>query len=218
MNLCLLLFALLAADWRADFPVDKRDLGPTGRNEYFILEPGYKLHFVGGKTRMTMTVLNETKTIDGVETRVVEDREEVKGKLTEVTRDYYAIDRKTGDVYYFGEDVDIYKNGKLKSHGGSWLSGVNGARFGLMMPAKPVAGDRFQQEVAPKNKAMDRSEVIAVNEKVTTPAGVFEKCVHMKDSSRLEAAADHKYYAPGVGLVKDAELELVKIEPPPSTR
>ena len=195
MKLCLILLALLAADWRSSFAVDKRDLGPTGRNDYFILDPGYKLHFAAGKTRVTMTVLNETKTIDGVETRVVEDREEVNGKLTEVTRDYYAIDRKTGDVYYFGEDVDDYKNGKLKDHKGSWQSGVNGAKFGLMMPAKPVAGDRFQQEIAPKNKAVDRSEVIAINEKVTTPAGVFERCVHMKDSSRLEAAADHKFSA-----------------------
>ncbi len=203
---------LLAADWRISVAVDKRDLGPTGRNAYFILEPGYKLHLAHGKTRAVMTVLAETKTIDGVQTRVVEDREEVDGKLAEVTRDYYAVDRKTGDVYYFGEEVDVYKNGKLKGHGGSWLSGVKGAKFGLMMPAKPVAGDRFQQEMAPKNKAMDRSEVVSVNERVQTPAGVFENCVHMKDSSRLEAATDHKYYAPGVGLIKDGDLVLVKIE------
>ena len=211
MNISFVLLALLAAEWRSSFPVDRKDLGPTGRNPYFILEPGYKLHFAHGKTRMVMSVLSETKMIDGVETRVIEDREEVNGKLSEITRDYYAIDRKTGDVYYFGEDVDVYKNGQLKGHRGSWLSGVNGAKFGLMMPAKPVAGDRFQQELAPKNKAVDRSEVIALNEKVSTPAGVFENCVHMKDSSRLEAAADHKFYAPGVGLIKDGELELVKI-------
>jgi len=208
----LLLMAFLAADWRSAFDVSKRDLGPTGRNGYFILEPGYKLHFKGGKTSMIMTVLNETKMIDGVETRVVEDREWENGKLAEVTRDYYAIDRKTGDVYYFGEDVDVYKNGKVASHKGSWLSGIKGAQFGLYMPAKPVVGDRFQQEVAPRNKAVDRSEVIAIGETVKTPAGTFEKCVHMKDSSRLEPTADHKFYAPGVGLLKDAELELVKIE------
>lgn len=75
---------------------------------------------------------------------MIEDRAEVNGKLSEVTRDYYAVDRKTG--------------------------GVNGAKFGLIMPAKPVAGDCFQQELAPKNKAVDRSEVIALNKKVSTPA------------------------------------------------
>ncbi len=203
---------MFAADWRASFPVDKRDLGPTGRNPYFILEPGYKLHFAHGEERSVVSVLAETKMIDGVETRVVEDREWKKDKLAEVTRDYYAIDRKTSDVYYFGEDVDVYKSGKVSGHKGSWLSGVNGAKFGLMMPGKPVAGDRFHQELAPKRKAVDRSEIIAVNEKVTTPAGRFENCVHTKDSSTMDPTVDHKFYAPGVGLVKDAELELVRIE------
>lgn len=45
-----------------------------------------------------------------------------------------------------------------------------------------------------------------------TSCGVFENSVHMKDSNRLEAAADHKSYATGAGLVKAAELVLVKIE------
>ena len=71
----------------------------------------------------------------------------------------------------------------------------------------------FRVKLAPKNKAVDRSEVIAVSEKVSTPAGVFENCVHtLKDRSRLEAAADHKFHAPGVELVKDGDLLLVKVE------
>lgn len=58
------------------------------------------------------TVLNETKMVDGVETRVIEDRETKNGQLIELPRDYYAIDSAKNDVYYFGEDVDVYKNGK----------------------------------------------------------------------------------------------------------
>jgi uncharacterized membrane protein YkoI/uncharacterized Fe-S cluster protein YjdI len=201
-----------AGQWRSEFKVDKKNLGTAGSNPYFILEPGYKLHFVGGATRMTMTVLPETKMVDGVETRVVVDREEVNGKPTEITRDYYAIDKVTGDVYYFGEDVDVYKGGKIVSHEGAWLSGVDGAKFGLMIPGKPIAGDRFFQERAPKQKAMDRSEVVSTSEKMTTPAGAYEKCLHAIDSSAVEKGTAHKWYAPGVGLVKDGKLALVKIE------
>jgi hypothetical protein len=201
-----------AGEWRSEFTVDTRNLGPVGSNPYFILEPGYKLHFVGGATRMTMTVLGETKMIDGVETRVVEEREEVNGKLTEVTRDYYAIDKTTGDVYYFGEDVDIYKGGKIVSHEGSWLSGVDGAKFGLMIPGKPVVGDRFYQERAEKQRAMDRAEVVSISDSITTPAGSFKQCLHIKESSPFEKTTTHKWYAPGVGLVKDGKLVLVKIE------
>jgi hypothetical protein len=202
----------MAAEWRSVFTVDTKNLGTVGSNPYFILEPGYKLHFAGGATRMTMTVLPETKMVDGVETRVVEDREEEKGVPTEITRDYYAIDRTTGDVYYFGEDVDVYKSGRIVSHEGAWLSGVDGAKFGLMIPGKPVVGDRFFQERASKQRAMDRSEVVSTSEKIATPAGVYEKCLHMKDSSALEKGTTHKWYAPGVGLVKDGKLLLVKIE------
>jgi hypothetical protein len=202
-----------AAEWRSDFTaVDKRNLGTEGSNAYFILEPGYKLHFVSGSTRMTMTVLQETKLVDGVQTRVVEDREEKNGKPTEITRDYYAIDKVTGDVYYFGEDVDVYKGGKIAGHDGAWLSGVDGAKFGLMIPGKPVAGSRFFQERAEKQKAMDRSELLSTSGKVATPAGVYEKCLHFKDSSAVEKGTTHKWYAPGVGLVKDGSLALVKIE------
>ncbi|MEJ7638178.1 MAG: PepSY-like domain-containing protein, partial [Singulisphaera sp.] len=55
-------------EWTADFASEKADLVSTGRNPYFVLEPGYQLVFEGGKDRLTITVLDETKTIDGVET------------------------------------------------------------------------------------------------------------------------------------------------------
>jgi hypothetical protein len=199
----------LGAGWRSDFPVDPNLLGPSGSNPYFILTPGHTLHFTEGSTRRTVTVLAETAIIDGVECRVVEDREVKNGKPVEVTRDYFAVDRVSGDVYYFGEDVDIYKGGKVVSHKGSWRSGVGDARYGLMMPGSLRVGDRFMQERAPKQKALDRSEVIAMGEKVVTPAGTFE-CVRLRDSSAIEKGGDYKWYAPGVGLVKEGKAVLVK--------
>lgn len=199
----------LAAEWRSDFPVDPNNLGTAGNNPYFVLTPGHTLHFVEGSVRRTMTVLSQTVTIDGIECRVVEDREEKKGKPVEITRDFYAIDRVTGDVYYFGEDVDLYKGGKVVSHKGSWRSGVGDAKFGLMMPGTIRVGDRFMQERAPKQGALDRSEVLGTGEKVVTPAGTFE-CVRLRDSSAIERGSDEKWYAPGVGLVKDGKAVLVK--------
>jgi hypothetical protein len=98
-----------------------------GSNPYFPLTPGYRLSYKHGAEEDTLTVLNEVKPIDG-ETRVVEDRETKNGQIVELMRDYYAIDFATNDVYYFGEDVDVCKNGKVLSHEGSWLSGMKGAR------------------------------------------------------------------------------------------
>ena len=198
--------------WRAHFPVDKTALSATGSNLYFVLRPGLRLHYEHGKNTLTTTVLSETKVIDGVETRVVEDRETKNGRLAEVTRDYYAIDRNTHDVYYFGEDVDTYKNGKLVGHEGAWLAGVKGARFGLMMPGAIQIGLKFYQELAP-GVGMDRAEVVGMGETVTTPAGTFKNCIQTRETSALQKGmADHKWYAPGVGMVKEGEFVLVRVE------
>jgi hypothetical protein len=202
-----------ASEFKSTFEVDKANLTDMGVNPYFILEPGYRLHLAGGGATLTVAVLNETKLVDGVETRVVEEREEKAGQPLEISRNYYAIDKKTNDVYYFGEDVDEFTDGKISSHGGSWVSGVKGAKFGLMMPGKPKQGDKFQQEVAPK-VAMDRCEITAVDEELKTPAGTFKTCVRTRDGSAIESGVSEKIYASGVGLVKDDEFVLVKIEKP----
>ncbi|MCX5683650.1 MAG: hypothetical protein NT049_08200 [Planctomycetota bacterium] len=212
-----------AADAQADasapkfqdaFKVDKAKLSDTGAGTYFILVPGYKLTLQDGKDTLVITVLDETKTVDGVKCRIVEERETKDGKLEEVSRNYFAIDKATGDAYYFGEDVDMYgKDGKITNHEGSWLSGVDGARFGMLVPGKPMVGARYQQEVAPK-AAMDRAEVVSITETVKVPAGTFTGCLKTKESSGLESGVEEKLYAPEVGLLKDGGFELAKIEKP----
>lgn len=206
--------------WCESFSPDKADLSDTGKNPYFLLWPGYRLFLSDGKETLVISVLNETKTVDGVKTRVVEERETKGGKLVEVSRNYFAISQTTGDVYYFGEDVDIYKGGKIASHEGSWRAGENGARFGLMMPGTPSVGDRYYQEVVP-NIAMDRAEVISRSEAVTTPAKSFENCLRTRESSGLKRDAkdiSEKLYAPGVGLIKDGKFVLTGVDCPLCSR
>ena len=202
------------------FDIDRADLASTGRNLYFVLEPGFQLVLEGkegGKTVVvTITVLNETKLVDGAETRVVEEKETANGRVTEISRNYFAISRKTGDVFYFGEDVDDYENGQVVGHGGAWLSGVSGARFGLMMPGRPVLGARYHQEVAP-GVAMDRARIVSLTERLETPAGRFEKCLRTEETSSLEHGKAYKQYAPGIGLILDGKLKLMRygrVEPP----
>jgi hypothetical protein len=150
------------------FTVDKAELASTGTNRFFFLAPGFQAVFEGtegGKrTVLTISVLNETRQVNGVETRIVEERESVNGQLVEISRNYFAISRRTSDVFYFGEAVDIYKNGQVTSHEGAWESGVAGAHFGLAMPGTPLLGARYYQELAPK-VAMDRAEVLSLSEK-----------------------------------------------------
>ena len=201
-------------NWQQTFAVSPADLTSVGENPYFVLKPGYQLTLEGkegGKTvRLVISVLDETKTIGSIEARVVEERETENGALVEVSRNYLAIHKTTKDVYYLGEDVDIYKNGKVTDHEGAWLHGVNGAKLGLIMPASPVVGQRYYQEVAPK-VAMDRAEIISMSARLVTPAGMFERCLETEESTPLEGGKERKLYAPGVGLIKDGTLQLVSV-------
>ena len=207
----LMLAACVRTDlWTAEFPIARGELAPTGRNPYFILEPGYSLVLEGGGEQLTVTVLNETRMVDGVETRVVEERETKNGKLVEVSRNFFAISKRTNDVFYFGEEVDMYKDGQVVSHAGSWLSGVSGAKFGLMMPGTVSLNARYYQEVA-SGVAMDRATIVSVSDTVKTPAGEFTNCIKVQETTPLEPLiTEYKYYAPGIGLVQDGPLQLVK--------
>ncbi len=199
-----------AGRWTSEFVVAREDWASEGRNPFFVLEPGYQLVLENGNERLAITVLDETRVIDGVTTRVVEERESSGGKVTEVSRNYFAISRRTGSVYYFGEDVEMPGKGDPKEQLGSWLAGAKGARFGLMMPGEPLLGARYYQEYAPR-AAMDRAEVISVNGRITTPAGDFGKCLIIEESTPLEPGVkERKYYARGIGLVADGRLRLVR--------
>lgn len=197
-------------EFQSTFAVAPGDWSPTGRNDYFVLEPGYRLVFENArkKERLVITVLDETKLVDGVETRVVEERETQDGKLEEVSRNYFAISKSTHDVYYFGEDVDMYEDDKIESHEGSWLSGVGGAKFGLMLPGKPVLGAKWYQEQAPE-VALDRSEVLALGKSFECPAGNFANCLEIRETTPLEPrSVETKLYASGIGLVRDGGMPL----------
>src|SRR5262245_6488863 len=177
------------------------DLGPTGTNPYFILEPGYVLVLEGkedeSQVTITITVLDQTRKIGGIEARAVEEREVHNGVLHEITRDYFAISRRTNNVYYLGEDVDEYKDGKVVSHGGTWWHGEKGAHYGLIMPAVPLLGAHYQQEIAP-GVAMDRAQVVSLSDVCECPAGKFDQVLVTEESTPLEQGKESKRYARGV--------------------
>ena len=128
------------SEWQEDFGIAKRRLVATGRNPYFILEPGFQLVYASEDEKLIITVLNDTMDIAGVTTRVVEEREWKHGKLIEVSRNFLAMCKDTKDVFYFGEDVDMYDGQKITSHDGAWRAGVSNAKPGLLMPGSPRVG------------------------------------------------------------------------------
>jgi len=195
--------------WTESFGQESCTFFSVGRNQFFILEPGHQLTLESGTEKVVITVLDETKKIGNITTRVVEEREEKDGELKEISRNFFAFCREHGDVFYFGEEVDIYKDGKIVEHSGQWRADEKNSRAGIIMPGTILLGARHYQELAPN--AMDRAEIISDDVTMKTPAGTFGNCIRVEETSGIDAGEKcYKTYAPGVGLIQDEELVLTK--------
>ncbi len=189
-------------------------------NPLWPLLPGTQFVFEGGDETITVTVTADTKEILGVTAMVVHDVVTVSGELLEDTYDWYAQDT-AGNVWYLGEDTKEYENGQVVSTAGSWEAGVDGAKAGIVMHAvQPPVGIPYRQEYY-ACEAEDLAVVVASGQSVTVPHGSFADCLQTREFTPLDPDAnEHKYYAPGIGLVLEvdigsgARVELVEVSSP----
>ncbi|MGI8461366.1 MAG: hypothetical protein ACR2OC_06975 [Solirubrobacterales bacterium] len=175
-------------------------------NPYWPMAPGNKWVYsetdtVGGHEKVVVEVTDKTKMIaNGIEARVIRDTVTEKGVPVEVTDDWFAQD-SVGNIWYLGEYVTNYENGKVVDHTGSFEAGVDGAEAGVTMPANPQAGMEYRQEYY-KGEAEDQGAVVTVGEEqVEVPFGFYDKDVLMtRDTVPTEPKVEElKFYAPGVG-------------------
>ena len=153
------------------------------------------------ETRVVSRLLDKTDTLAGVTVAVVEVKDYENGALVELTEDYFAQHRD-GGLWYFGERVTDYKDGKPVGHEGQWLAGENNNRPGLFLPAKPTVGQEFAPESV-AGVADERSTVRELGVAVTVPAGNFTDCVKIEDLDLLDNDRAFKFYCPGKGLVRE---------------
>jgi hypothetical protein len=190
--------------------IDPAGFGPDVTNPWFPLRPGRTLVYTGtkdGKQALDLFVpTRRTRMVDGVRTRVVEDRLYLDNVLEERTSDYYAQDR-CGNVWYFGEDTaTLDRHGNVVDTEGSWHAGVDGAQPGVFMQAHPQLGRRFRQEWY-RGQAEDVFKVVDRSAAVTVPYGTFRHALRTAEWTALEPGVlDAKFYVRGVGEV--AELSL----------
>ena len=186
------------------------DFGGPVDNPYFPLIPGSRWIYVGthkgGTERTVVEVTRDTKAILGVPTVVVHDTVSTAGGVSEDTFDWYAQDRK-GNVWYFGEDTKEYENGVVVNTEGSWEAGVDGAKAGIIMKARPRSGDAYRQEYY-RSHAEDFAQVLGKVASVTVPAGSYHDVLETKEFTPLEPKlVEHKYYARGVGDVRELTVK-----------
>lgn len=178
----------------------------------------YQQQTSDGLEEITITVESGTKEIDDIECIIVHDVVTLDGVLIEDTLDWYA-QHEDGTVWYMGEIARNYEDGELVDLDGSWLAGEEGAQPGIVMLAQPLAGQTYRQELL-LTEAEDAAKVLATDVEVTIGLGTFTNCLVTEDFTPLEPGhIEHKYYAPGVGLVLETKpgsserLELVSFTP-----
>jgi hypothetical protein len=187
------------------FEIDPADFSNEIDNPYFPITPGKTWIFretdaEGAKRKVVVAVTNDTKTIMGIETRVVHDQVTEDGQVTEDTYDWYAQDSQ-GSLWYFGEDTKEYENGKLKSTEGSWEAGVDEALPGIIVPADPQPGMIYREEYY-KGQAEDGGEILSLNAHAKVPYGTFDHVLQTRNFTPLEPnLVEEKFYARGVGPV-----------------
>ena len=178
-------------------------------NPYFVAKPGTIRILKGTKdgTPQTHTThyTNKVKRIIGVPCLVIKDVVTQPDGVEEIAYDWYAQDSK-GNVWYFGESTSDYKKGVVISTKGSWESGVNGAKPGIVMPAHPKVGPEFYQEFRP-GVAEDKGKVLGVHVKVKTHSGTYPNALEIRDTNPLDPSlVAHKWYVRGIGLVKSTRV------------
>jgi hypothetical protein len=193
--------------------IDPADFSTTIDNPFYPLKLGTRYTFVASDGNIGQTVVtSETKTILGVTCVVVHDyATSPDGVLLEDTFDYFAQDR-AGNVWYFGEDTNAY-SGQAISPSGSWQSGINCAKPGIVMKAGFQLGDTYRQEYL-VGSAEDQATVLSVDETVTVPYGTFQHCLKTKDYTYLDPGnVENKFYCSGIGLV--LTFDIVTVGDPP---
>jgi hypothetical protein len=190
---------------------ERVELDPAGftariDNPWWPMAPGTRWIYretdpQGAVQRVEVTVTDRTKSVAGIEARVVHDVVTERGRLVEDTFDWYAQDRD-GNVWYLGEDTAEYENGKRVSREGSFEAGIDGAQAGIAMPADPQPGEEYRQEYY-AGEAEDTAKVLALDAQASVPFGSFDGVLQTEDTNPLAdpPEVEHKFYARNVGPV-----------------
>ena len=201
----------------------------NNQNPYWPLKVGNKWVFEGDGEVITVEVLDETKLIEGVTSIVVNDLVTVDGLELEDTDDWFA-QANNGDVWYTGEislNYEVFPGddppvAELVDVEGSWKTGREGAKPGIVMFGAPEVGTVYRQEVA-LGDAEDAAEIISINygygndpeldnlvPEALADLLCDDDCVVTKEFTPVEPEVEElKYYSPLVGVfleVGDGEI------------
>lgn len=198
-------------------------------NPYVALVPGAYWVYEGtfedeeeGKIDevIRVEVTSKTKLIEGVNCRVIHDVVWQDGRKVEDTEDWFAQDVE-GNIWYCGEVVqnletfegDNPDDAELTDIDGTWKTGRDDAKPGILIHAQPVPASTYRQEML-LGEAEDMAEVVRLDGSETVPgASCAGNCLVTKEYSPLEPGHfEHKFYIPGIGLILEQDNDGNRVE------
>ena len=180
-------------------------------NRWFPMTPGTQYVYAGStlegdervRHRDVFTITDLTKTIDGVHTLIVWDRDYSGGKLVETELAMFAQDT-AGNIWHFGQYPEEYE-GKRFVKAPAWVAGFEGARTGITIKADPQQDSpSYEQGFAPPPiNWIDRARVYQMGQDTCVPFGCFGDVLITEEFERDKPGAFQlKFYAPQIGNVR----------------
>jgi hypothetical protein len=193
-------------------------------NKWFPLIPGTQFTLDGQSDRgfglrphrVLFTVTDVTKVVNGIRTVLVWDRDIHDGQLVEEEIAFFAQDDH-GNVWSFGEYPEEYEEGKFIGAPATWLSGIDGAKAGIHMPARSRVGDPpYVMGFAPEVDFFNAAQTFATGLEHCVPLNCYENVLATDEFDPLDPRGGHvlKFYTPGVGNIGtepagDPEMETL---------
>jgi hypothetical protein len=179
-------------------------------------------HVEGKPFRTEVTRLPGTEPITWrgttVDTAIVQYVAYLDGRIHEVAIDWYA-QADDGSVWYFGEDVSNFEDGKVADTSGTWKAS-DATPAAMIMPANPSVGDVYRPENTPE-VVFEEVRVQKVDQTVPGPNGDLHGAIDVMEL-HMDGSTEGKVFAPGYGEFSTGnpggDLEAVSLASPTDSR
>jgi hypothetical protein len=179
-------------------------------------------HVEGKPFRTEVTLLPQTKPIEWggktADTAIIQYVAYLDGRIHEVALDWYA-QADDGSVWYFGEDVFNYEDGKVADTEGTWIASDE-TPAAMIMPAKPAVGNVYRPENAPE-VVFEEVRVEKVDQTIPGPSGTISGAIEVMEL-HMDGTREGKVFAPGYGEFSTGtaggDLEAVSLASPIDSR
>jgi hypothetical protein len=183
-------------------------------NPFHPLRPG--LQWVrGGSTlvgerevphEIITTMTDVIRVIDGVPTIAMLDESTDAGEVAQVGMDYLALDADR-NVWILGGYTEEYEGGEFTNADSAWLGVADGQVIGVLSPADVTMATPRWCIGGPADEDPSVGEPVEVGAHVCVAFGCYDDVRVVQEGEADAPDNEHKYYAPGVGVIKNVPLD-----------